>query len=77
MDIGPGDIVRVYDSVSEIRAGDQFMKYPFNQNIEIDFFVVDGPNKDGYYHAWKLGSEETYPAIKWDKSCIKEINPCS
>ena len=77
MVIGPGDIVRVYGSVSEIRAGEQFMKYSFNENEDTDFFVLDGPSKDGYYHVWKLGSDETYPAIKWDKSCIKELNPCS
>lgn len=77
MKINPGDVVRVYDSVSVIRIGRQSMTYPFNEDRLYDFFIVDGPNKDGYYHAWKLGTDETYPAIKWDASCIKEINPCS
>lgn len=77
MDIGPGDIVRVYDSIYENLDKKRYGIGPSNSDKEVDYLVVDGPNHDGYYHAWRLGSDDVYPAIKWDSSCIKEINPCS
>lgn len=77
MNIGPGDIVRVYSSIYENFDKKRYGIAPSNTDREVDYVVVDGPSKDGYYHAWKLGTNEAYPAIKWDASCIKEINPCS
>ena len=73
----PGDVVRVYASVYNRTEDKRDGLRPIDSEKEIDYFVVDGPSEEGYYHAWQLGSDNVYPAIKWDFTCIKEINPCS
>ena len=79
MKYGPGDILRIYESHYK-RATSTHIRVvePVEEScVTVDFLILDGPNEGGYYHAWRLGSDEQYSAIKWDKACIQEVNPCS
>jgi hypothetical protein len=79
MSYKPGDILRVKESYYKMATSKHIRVLdPVEDSCDTaDFLVLDGPNEGGYYHAWRLGTDEKYPAIKWDKACIQEVNPCS